>query len=568
MDDFHRLLRRQLRQCFGAEYAVPPQLAPFIAMVNDSYQQADDDRRMLEHSLDLTSQELMNVNADNRAVLEGLIDVYLRVDEQGVIQYFRGNPRTRLVAGVTADMTGKSLGDVFSPKAEVMLRDAIGVVITDRSIRRVEYHEAGPPERYAEAWLGLLHNHQIGVMLRDITENRSAFQREQDLQQRLARSQRMESLGLLAGGVAHDLNNILSPLVAYPDMILESIDAANPARRLIQQMQQSAVRASTIIQDLLALARRGNFNPEPVDVNKLVGNYLRTADFHVIKNRFPTVAFSSSLSPDLPPVEASASYVNQIVMNLAINAFEAVDAAGRVMIITDAVESREIQGVYDVIPAGRYVRLRVIDDGIGMSREQLDRIFEPFYTLKRAGNSGTGLGLTVVYGSVKDCRGFIDVVSAPGRGSEFLVYFPASSKPLPTPVPVRKEDLRGSARILVVDDVAEQRALVGHLLSHLGYHVEAVGSGRDAVDRCQRDAFDLLLLDMILGDEFDGLETFHAVRAIRPHQRCLIVSGFSENERVHAAIAHGALGYVQKPYTLESLGRMVRQALVQPVAVS
>lgn len=567
MDDLHSLLKRQLRRCFGSEQEVPPALGPFLAMVNDSYRQSDDDRKMLEHSLDLTSQELMNINADNRAVLEGLIDIYLRVDEQGVVQYFRGSPRTRLVTEGTADMTGRTLGDVLSPTAETALRNALGTVITDGSITRVEYHEAGPPERYVEAWLGLLHTRQIGVMIRDITESRTAFMREQDLQQRLARSQRMESLGLLAGGVAHDLNNILSPLVAYPDMILETIDAANPARRLIQQMQQSAVRASSIIQDLLALARRGNFSPEPVDLNKLVGNYLRTADFHVIKNRFPAIAFSSSLAPELPPIEASANYVSQIVMNLAINAFEAVESEGRVMIITDAVETGENQGVYDVIPPGHYVRLRVIDDGIGMSRDQLDRIFEPFYTLKRAGNSGTGLGLTVVYGSVKDCRGFIDVVSAPGKGSEFIVYFPASRKPLPAPAAVRKEDLRGSARILVVDDVAEQRALVGHLLSHLGYHVTSANSGREAMEHCQREAFDLLLLDMILGNGMDGLDTFHAVRAIHPAQRCLIVSGFSENERVHAAIASGALGYVQKPYTLESLGRMVRQALMEPVRV-
>jgi two-component system cell cycle sensor histidine kinase/response regulator CckA len=564
MDDLHSLLKRQLHRCFGTLQDFPAALEPLIAMVNDSYRQSDDDRKMLEHSLDLTSQELMNINADNRAVLEGLIDIYLRVDEQGVVQYFRSSPRTRLVSEGTADMTGRTLGDVLSPTAETALRDALGAVITDGSITRIEYYEAGPPERYVEAWLGLLHNRQIGVMIRDITESRTAAQREQDLQLRLARSQRMESLGLLAGGVAHDLNNILSPLVAYPDMILETIDAANPARRLIQQMQQSAVRASSIIQDLLALARRGNFSPEPVDLNKLVGNYLRTADFHVIKNRFPRVAFSSSLAPELPPIEASANYVSQIVMNLAINAFEAVEAEGRVMIITDAVQTGENQGVYDVIPPGHYVRLRVIDDGIGMSRDQLDRIFEPFYTLKRTGNSGTGLGLTVVYGSVKDCRGYIDVLSAPGKGSEFIVYFPASKKPLPAPAPVRKEDLRGSARILVVDDVAEQRALVGHLLSHLGYHVDAAMSGREAVERCQREVYDLLLLDMILGDGMDGLDTFHGVRAIRPDQRCLIVSGFSENERVHAAIASGALGYVQKPYTLESLGRMVRQALVQP----
>ncbi len=563
MVEWHSLIRRQLHRCFGHDGQIPPELDPFIVMVNEAYQEFDKDRIMLERSLDLTSQELMNVNADNRAALEGLLDAYLRLDENGTIVYCRTGENRDGLLGNVSDVTGKGLGDIFPPAAFAAIDLSWRKVIEDGHTERVEF--TLPREGihyYYEMWLSPLVNRQVSVMIRDITENRLSQQREQELQHRLARSQRMESLGMLAGGVAHDLNNILSPLVAYPDMILDSIEQGNPARRLILQMQNSAIRASTIIQDLLALARRGNFSPEPVDLNRLVTNYVQTADFHVLKNRYPNVHFQIQLSPSLPPIEASANYIGQIVMNLTINAFEAIDNAGRVIVSTDMVEDGSVQGVYDVIPPGRYVRLRVADNGIGMMDKEIEHIFEPFFTRKKSGKSGgTGLGLTVVYGSVKDCKGYIDVVSKPGKGTEFLVYFPASSKPLPAAAPVRKSDIRGNASILVVDDIAEQRALASHLLNHLGYSVDTVASGTEAVDVLKARDFDLVVLDMILGDDIDGLDTFMALRKVKPDQKCIIVSGFSENDRVQIAIEQGVIAYVQKPYTVDALGRTIRDAL-------
>lgn len=564
MHERHSLLRRQLRRAFGREDEAPSSVAPLLGMVDEAYKQFDVDRKMLERSLELVSQELMNVNADNRAALEGLLDMYLRIDEEGTILYCRFNKHKEIGLISMQDLTGKGIGDLFPRPVVEMMMKSMRTVITSGDTVRMEYNQTrGGQECFFEVWMSPLLNRQISVMIRDISESRNAQMREQDLQHRLARSQRMESLGMLAGGVAHDLNNILSPLVAYPDMILESMESSSPARRLITQMQNSAIRASTIIQDLLALARRGNFSPEPVDLNKLVFNYIQTADFHVLKNRFGNVAFSSQLPTQLPAIEASANYINQIVMNLAINAFEAIEGEGRVTITTDAINVEDGHGVYDVIPPGSYVRLTVADTGVGMSSKEIEHIFEPFYTLKKSGKSGTGLGLTVVYGSVKDCKGYIDVVSASGKGTEFMIYFPASSKTLPVVVPAKKEDIRGSARVLVVDDIPEQRTLAKHLLSHLGYQVETAGNGREALDIIRDQPMDLVLLDMILGDDLDGLDIYLAIRGIRSDQRCIIVSGFSENDRVRTAIEHGVLAYVQKPYTLDVLGRAIREALVK-----
>ena len=561
MHNMHSLLQRQLRRAYG-DGQVPSDLTALIGMVNEAYHQSDDDRRMLERSLDLVSQELMNVNADNRAALDGLIDMYLRISESGTILYCRSNKQSEIGRVGIQDLTGKGICDLFPAAVVEAMTEAMRKVIMSGETVRLEYRQPRDGnESLYEMWMTPLLNDQISVMMRDITENYLAQAREQDLQHRLARSQRMESLGMLAGGVAHDLNNILSPLVAYPDMIMESIEPNNPARRLILQMQNSAIRASTIIQDLLALARRGNFSPEPVDLNRLVFNYIQTADFHVLKNRFERVVFSSRLAPDLPVIEASANYINQIVMNLAINAFEAIVGEGRVTITTDAITVEDGHGVYDIIPPGSYVRLMVADTGIGMNAKEIEHIFEPFYTRKKSGKSGTGLGLTVVYGSVKDCKGYIDVVSTPGRGTEFIIYFPASHKPLPVVAPVKKEDIRGHARVLVVDDIPEQRTLAKHLLNHLGYQVESAGNGREALDFLRTTPVDVVLLDMILGDDLDGLDTYLAIREIRANQKCIIVSGFSENDRVQMAIEQGVVGYVQKPYTLDVLGRMIREAL-------
>lgn len=564
MHDMHSLLRRQLKRAYGDDGKTPSDVTPLLGMIDEAYRQFDDDRKMLERSLDLVSQELMNVNADNRAALEGLLDMYLRIDETGTIHYCRFNKLKEIGLISMQDLTGKGISDLFPPSAVEIMALSMRNVITSRETVRMEYSQLRDgQESIFEVWMSPLLNQQISVMVRDITESRNAQMREQDLQHRLARSQRMESLGMLAGGVAHDLNNILSPLVAYPDMILESIEPTSPARRLIMQMQNSAIRASTIIQDLLALARRGNFSPEPVDLNKLIYHYIQTADFHVLKNRFEKVVFSSQLANNLPVIEASANYINQIVMNLAINAFEAIEAEGQVTITTDAITVMDGHGVYDVIPPGSYVRLTVADTGIGMNEKEIEHIFEPFYTRKKSGKSGTGLGLTVVYGSVKDCKGYIDVLSTPGRGTEFMIYFPVSTKTLPVVAPVKKEDIRGHARVLVVDDIPEQRTLAKHLLNHLGYHVETAGNGREALDMVRDQPIDLVLLDMILGDDLDGLDTFQAIKNIRSDQRCIIVSGFSENDRVRVAIEQGVLAYVQKPYTLDVLGRTIREALAK-----
>ncbi|MBI5894452.1 MAG: response regulator, partial [Desulfobacterales bacterium] len=218
---------------------------------------------------------------------------------------------------------------------------------------------------------------------------------------------------------------------------------------------------------------------------------------------------------------------------------------------------------YEIIDPGRYAVLSVSDSGHGIAKENLERIFEPFFTKKIIGRSGTGLGLAVVWGTVKDCGGFIDVTSGAGGGTRFDLYFPAVPAPgQPTAQPESYEDYKGAGEhVLVVDDLPEQRAVAAAMLQALGYKVETVPSGESAVAWVRAKRTDLLLLDMMMDPGIDGLETYRQVLALRPRQKAVIVSGFSETERVAGALTLGAARFMKKPYTLMALGQTVKQAL-------
>ncbi len=563
MKDFHSLLLRQIRKTVGDDDKLPDSLRPLIELVNQAYRQSDTDRTMLERSLELTSQEMMQLNADIRAVLEGLLDQYYCVDESGTILYSRqGSPDAHYRP--EEQTRGRKIQDMPDPEVSEQYNDALARVKQTHAMECFEYRlkKDGKPMVY-EARFVPLHNAQIAVIIRNVTENRLAREREQELNKRLARSERMESLGILAGGVAHDLNNILSPLVAYPDIILHDLPDDHPSRRLIVQMRNSTVRASAIIQDMLALARRGNYKSEPVSLNNVITTYIQSADFAVLQNRNPGTTFSTDLKDDLPLIEGAGHHVSQSVMNLVTNAYEAIENGGRVKVSTDVVEVDQDKGNFDTITKGRYVRLSVSDNGIGLDREELDHIFEPFYSKKRMGQSGTGLGLSVVYGMVKDCNGHIDVQSRPGDGSRFDLYFPASSVSGTVAVsPTESRDITGNEHLLVVDDIKEQRELAQQLLSRLGYRIFTAANGREAVDWLRSNHADLILLDMIMEPDYDGLQTYRDMLTFRPGQRCIIVSGYAETDNVKEALKLGASNFVRKPYTMAILGRAIREALI------
>ncbi|MDP1989581.1 MAG: PAS domain S-box protein [Syntrophales bacterium] len=398
---------------------------------------------------------------------------------------------------------------------------------------------------------------------RDITDRKRKEEEKQILEERLQRAERMESLGILAGGVAHDLNNVLGVLFVYTELLLEKIPEKSPLRNYVDNILSSGEKGAAIIQDLLTLARRGVIVHEVVNVNSVVSGFFKTPVFEKLETYHPRVAFRKELSEELLNVKGSAVHLEKTVMNLLSNAAEAISGNGEITIRTEnRYLDRPIHG-YDKVKEGEYAVLTVSDTGRGISTADIGKIFEPFYTKKVMGKSGTGLGLAIVWGTVKDHDGYIDVQSKKGKGTVFTLYFPVTREELAEEkekIPVEQYMGRGES-ILVVDDTVEQRDIANRLLTRLGYQVHAVSSGEEAVEYLKTHKADLLLLDMIMDPGIDGLETYKRVQEINPKQRAIIVSGFSETERVKKTQNLGAGAYIRKPYLMEKIGVAVRDEL-------
>jgi PAS domain S-box-containing protein len=397
---------------------------------------------------------------------------------------------------------------------------------------------------------------------RDITESKRREEALRESEEKLARSKKMESLGLLAGGVAHDLNNVLSGIVSYPELILMDLPEDSKLRKPIETMQESGHRAAAIVQDLITVARGVATTKEPLNLNDLIGDYLNSPEFKKLEQFYPAVTVKTNLDTDLFNIGGSHVHIRKVVMNLVSNASEAIEGSGNITISTmNRYIDRPLRG-YDDVSIGEYVVLAVSDDGSGISSDDLERIFEPFYTKKVMGRSGTGLGLSVVWNVVQDHKGYIDVTTSE-NGTTFELYFPItrekiSGKDLSIPI----KDYKGDGEtILVVDDVESQREISCKMLDTLGYRTQAVSSGKEAVEYLKEHTIDLILLDMIMDPGINGRETYEQIIKIHPNQKAIIASGFAETDDVKEAQKLGAGQYIKKPLTLEKIGIAVRDEL-------
>ena len=410
--------------------------------------------------------------------------------------------------------------------------------------------------RIRERW------HAVGI-IRDITERLKSQQEKEELQEKLARSRKMEALGLLAGGVAHDLNNVLSGIVSYPDLLLLDMPEGDPLRDPIETIRESGQKATVIVQDLLTLARRGVTTFAVISLNDIVNDYLSSPEHIKLLSYHPNVRIHTRLEPGLPHIKGSPFHLKKMVMNLVSNAAEAQPAGGEILLQTESrYLDRPIRG-YEKIVENEYIVLKIEDNGEGIPQGDLHRIFEPFYTKKVMGRSGTGLGMAVVWGTVQDHSGYIDVASTEGVGTAFELYLPMTRKK-PATVPKHDGIERYMGRresVLVVDDMANQRLIAQKILTKLNYQATTVPSGEAALEYLKSNSADLVLLDMIMDPGIDGLNTYRRILEIHPAQKAIIASGFAETDRVKEAQQFGVGAYVKKPYTLEKIGRAVRDEL-------
>jgi len=392
-------------------------------------------------------------------------------------------------------------------------------------------------------------------IIHDITEQKK-------LEEKLLNAQKMEAIGSLAAGVAHDLNNVLAGVATYPELLLLELPPDSPLRAKISFIQRSGQKAAAIVQDLLTLGRRGAKNAEAINLNMVISDYLSSLEFDAVRKHHPNTTLESSLAPDLLNVNGSKVHLAKVIMNILTNAAESMPAGGKIRLSTYNIYLDTPLKLYEEIPPGEYVCVSVADEGIGISGDDLHRIFEPFYSKKRMSRSGSGLGMTVIWATIKDQGGYVDVQSREGEGTRIVLYLPATRQQEELPSQrIVLEDYIGTERVLVVDDVPEQRQIATNMLTKLGYAVTAVDSGEAAEENLRLHPADLVVLDMIMPGGIDGLETYMRIIKIRSGQKAIITSGFSESERVQALQQLGAGAYVQKPYTLEKLGVAVRREL-------
>lgn len=381
-------------------------------------------------------------------------------------------------------------------------------------------------------------------------------------QEKLIQSQKMEAIGMMAGGVAHDLNNILSGVVGFPDLLLMQLPEDSELRKPLQVIQKSGQRAAEVVADLLTVARGIASQRVTRALNFLVTEYLKSPEGMKMLSRYPDVRIRTDLAPDLLNISCSPVHIKKCLMNLLTNAAEAIAGTGTIRIETrnQYVDKPVAENQY--METGEYAVISVIDTGKGIAKDDINHIFEPFYTKKILGRSGTGLGLAIVWNTVQDHGGAI-AVSSTRQETCFELYFPITREEISDKKgSVELAQLQGNGEsILVVDDEKQQRNIASQMLSILGYRVETVSSGEKGIDFARNQSMDLVILDMIMDPGINGRQTYEQIIAVRPGQKAIIASGFSENEEVKKAQELGAGGFIRKPYTLEQIGIAVKKAL-------
>jgi PAS domain S-box-containing protein len=379
-----------------------------------------------------------------------------------------------------------------------------------------------------------------------------------ELEARLAQAEKMQAIGQLAGGIAHDFNNLLTVINGYCDLLLS--DETGGRHNSLEIIRRAGERAAALTQQLLAFSRKQVTRTETVHVNAIVAEVLQLSRRLIGEN----IEVAEDLCPDCDTVLADAAQIHQMLMNLVINARDAMPEGGRLGIATSAAEIAEEAAAKLEIPAGSYVELEVRDSGIGMDESVRGHLFEPFFTTKPTGK-GTGLGLATVYGIVRQSRGGISVESRPGEGSRFRVYLPRFVTPVASGAPAEapRAIMRGTSTILVAEDEEALRRLITELLTAAGYEVLAAADAQQAVAIAEKRGkpIDLLLTDMVMPG-LSGRKLAEVLRSMHPESKVLLMSGYSASLSSPNQIGPG-IGYLPKPFTPEQLTRTVSEALAR-----
>ena len=493
-----------------------------------------------------------------RLHFENVNDVVLSVDRGFRITSI--SPSVETILGYKPEeLIGQTIAElkIIAPESRERISQGIGEVFSGAHVEMLEYEflKKDGSKRLGE--LNVAPRRKGGEVVelicvaRDITE-------QKELQQQLFQSQKMESIGTLAGGIAHDFNNILGGILGYASLMKAKMTKGHSFYNYVDTIETGSMRAAQLTDQLLAFARGGKYDIRPVDLNKIIDETLK-----IINRTFDkSIEVEMQLHDQLPTVEADAGQIQQVIMNLCINAGDAMPGGGKLTIQTE-IETLDNGYVKTHMgaKAGEHAVLSVTDTGIGMDSKTSQRIFEPFFSTKGEGK-GTGLGLAMVYGVVKNHGGYVDVYSEPGLGTTFKIYLPLSGKPESEASSEAEHELDGNELVLVVDDEEPIRALAKEMLESYGYRVILAEDGERGIEMFEENSGEigLVILDMVMPN-MGGRETFLKMKKINPKVKALLSTGYSQSGKAQEILDNGVLGFIQKPYQLRALLSKVRSVL-------
>lgn len=391
----------------------------------------------------------------------------------------------------------------------------------------------------------------------DITERKKAEEEKKKLETELYQARKMEAIGTLVGGLAHDFNNLLMGLQGRISLMLLDLDSSHPHYDNLKQQEAIIKNGADLARQMLGFAREGKYEVKPVNINEIL--HKTSEMFGRTKKE---VTINRKYDVDIWTVEVDQSQIEQVFLNIYINAWQAMPGGGHLYIETENVNLEQTKMSSFTIPQGRYVKISITDTGVGMDEATKERIFEPFFTTREMGR-GTGLGLASVYGIIKNHDGFIDVSSEKGHGTTFYLFLPAIEKKIRDDTATPKTEIvRGTETILLVDDEHIILDVGEEVLKTMGYNVLLAGSGKEALDHMEKnkESIDMVILDMIM-PEMSGGEVFDKIKKMKPDIKVLLSSGYSYHDRAREILDRGCNGFIQKPYRIEDLSKKIREIL-------
>ncbi|UPT75561.1 MAG: ATP-binding protein [Elusimicrobiota bacterium] len=557
----HGLLARQLKKSFGSEDRVPESLAGFLEAVDAAYRQSDEDREMLERSLELSSRELLAGNDEIRALLQAFPDALFRIDAGGVVLECSVNRPDRPSLPL-AELAGRPVQAALPPDQARRFEAALAAVRETGEASPLEFSLKTPSgERSWEARLVRARDGRLLMIARDITERAAAQEALRRSEEKLRQAQKVDGIGRLAGGIAHDFNNLLTTILGFADLAAASLGPDHPVAADVREISATGRRAADLTRRLLAFSRRQVIAPRVVSFNDVIPG-ISTMLRRLIGEDIELV---TRLAPGLGAVLVDPGQVEQVVVNLCVNARDAMPGGGRLEIETGNVELdeafvRENPGA----AVGDFVRLSVRDGGEGMSDEVKAHLFEPFFTTKELGR-GTGLGLATCYGITKQNGGYITVASEAGRGTVVSLYLPRIHGAVPeAPNPGEAAPLpRGTETLLVVEDEQAVRSLAVRILEQQGYAVLSARDGLEGLEVVRKDTrreIRLILTDMVM-PRAGGRAVADGIARSRPDIRVLAMTGYSAPGALRDEASGERLAVLHKPFSPSDLATRVRAML-------